>query len=194
MHDPYAAVNQQELFPYQESMENYQASVPQQLMHNLPYRPAMQSTSDDPWTPVEHRVVAYTPDSVAFVPSPGPVAEYYNPSLAAGSPGMPQSPADIEELSPPSPERRSHSRRTAKGKEKEQGWENVVVAKGGLPTILGVGVEARRKSGRSKLDQETRENARIVRQIGACWNCLMQKVTVSPSSYYEKNKSRYTDK
>jgi hypothetical protein len=74
-------------------------------------------------------------------------------------------------------------------KEKElsnsSGWEHVVVAKGGLPSLsAGNGEdEARRQNDRrpGRLDPQTKERARRIRRVGACWSCWIQKVPVSLS-------------
>ena len=156
MHNPYALLDNSGPIVYQESMINYQTS--------------------GPWTPVEQRVPLYPPGFTAFAPSPGPNGELYaeyGTSLQT-SPGR--------RKSSQSQEKRSRSGRTSssKGKEKDHspGWEHVVVAKGGLLRVSEIPKTETRGCRKGELDHETKERARRIRKLHACWNCWNQKVPV----------------
>ena len=137
---------------------------------------------DAPWTPVDQRMPLYSPGYTAFAPSPGPnvhIDVSYS-SYGYGTVVPPEPPA-------PKPSSQSHGevrtssgrRKASKGKETDQGWEHVVVAKGRLLTVSGE--ETRKPTGcrTGSLDQKTKEKAHRIRKMGACWNCWVQKVPVS---------------
>jgi len=146
----------------------------------------MQNTFDDPWSPVEQRVPAFPAGFVAFAPSPGPNAEFYAKSESASVPPSPESRKSTQ-----SPEEKSFPGRTAKGKEKVNSprWEHIVVSKGGLHRMSEIPeVDSKRKSGvrNGKLDPKTKEKARRIRKISACWTCWIQKVPCSEGEMCER--------
>jgi hypothetical protein len=134
---------------------------------------------DDPWTPVDQRMPLYPSGFVAFAPSPGPNVDF---SYAQYGTSVPPSPETSK--SSQSQEKRTRSGRTSstKRKEREQGWEHVVVAQGGLLKVSEISEEEpRRPTGcrTGGLDPKTKEKARRIRKVGACWSCWVQKVPVS---------------
>jgi hypothetical protein len=182
VYNPYVPLDNPGPVVYQESMTNYQtSSACQPLSYTLPSRPARaQDMFDDPWTPVEQRMTPFSPGFVAFAPSPGPnVENYAGVDYGTSVSVFPQSRKSTHQ----SQGKRSRSGRTssAKGKEKDHspGWEHVVVAKGGLLRVSEIPKKENRGCRTGELDYETKERARRIRSIHACWNCWNQKVTVS---------------
>jgi hypothetical protein len=182
VYNPYVPLDNPGPVVYQESMTNYQtSSACQPLSYALPSRPARaQNMFDDPWTPVEQRMTPFSPGFVAFAPSPGPNVENYagveyGTSVSVSS----QSRKSTHQ----SQGKRSRSGRTssAKGKEKDHspGWEHVVVAKGGLLRVSEIPKKENRGCRTGELDYETKEKARRIRSMHACWSCWNQKVPVS---------------
>ena len=157
VYNPYPILGNSGPVVYQEDMIHYQVS--------------------GPWTPVEQRVPLYPPGFTAFAPSPGPVAEL----CAQYSTSVP-SPA-VSHPSPQSQEKRVRSEKTSytkgKGKDHSPRWEHVVAAKGGLRKMSEIPKKETRGCRTGELDHETKEKARRIRKLHACWNCWIQKVPVS---------------
>jgi hypothetical protein len=127
---------------------------------------------------------AYPAGFVAFAPSPGPIGELYAEYESASAPPSPETSKSSQSM-----DKRSYSRKTAKRKEKDSspGWEHNVVAKGGLCRVSEIPEDdTKRKSGvrNGKLNPQTKEKARRIRKISACWICWIQKVPVSLSQLH----------
>jgi hypothetical protein len=182
--NPYEPVNTVEGVIYQETMVDYQMSPSHQQSFVLPSQSAHchgQDVCDDPWNHVKKRVPAYPAGFTGFAPSPGPMVDFcagYEGASVATSPETSKSSLNLN--------KRSRSERTpsTKGKEIDHsaGWEHTVINRGGLCRVSEIPEEAARKKGGKRtggLDPETKEKARRIRQMRACWNCWVQKVPVS---------------
>ena len=137
----------------------------------------MSHYTSGPWTPVEQRVPLYPHGFTAFAPSPGPAAELYVQY------GTSVPPSAESHLSPQTHEKQARSGRKSstkgKGKNHSPEWEHIVAAKGGLRKVSEIPKKETRGCRTGELDYETKEKARRIRKVHACWNCWNQKVPVS---------------
>jgi hypothetical protein len=164
-------------------MENYTTQPVQQYQYALPTRSAkLQNGFEAPWTPVDPQVSGFSPGYVAFAPSPGPAGEQNIEETCSRASDVTQAPP-AGKLKASS--KKPHSSKfSTKGKKKASsyGWEHIMVAKDGLQRMSeNIDKEGSHRSGcrKGELPPEKREKAKRIRQIGACWDCWIQKTHVS---------------
>jgi hypothetical protein len=194
--DPYQQFPATPNGDYPESMENYTTQPTQAYQYLLPTRSAkLQNGFEAPWTPVDPQVSDFSPGYVAFAPSPGPAGEQNIEEPCSRASDVPQAPPASK--SKTSGKKSHSSKSSAKGKEKASsyGWEHIVIANNGLQRMSeNVDKEGCHRSGvrRGELPPEKREKAKRIRQIGACWDCWIQKTHVSSDSIIFIPKRRLT--
>jgi hypothetical protein len=158
-------------------MESYECqSTFQPLTYALPTQHAnMQNIFEEPWTPIDSRVPIYPVGFAAFVPSPEPSAELVAENSHHKS-------SQNRQASKPRVAKKKSRSLKGKGKANSHEWEHMVVAKGGLQHVYTQDDEESIKKPHrirmGKLDPQTKEKARRMRRIRACWNCWIQKVPV----------------
>jgi hypothetical protein len=181
VYNPYLLLDSSGPVVYHESMTHYQTTAAYQpLSYALPSRPArVQNLFAGPWSPIEQRIPHFPPGFVAFAPSPGPNVEAYA-GVEYGT-GVSASPRTRKSSHHSRDQSRSARISSAKGKEKDSspGWEHVVVAKGGLRKMSEIPKKETRGCRTGELDNKTKEKARRIRKVHACWNCWTLKVPVS---------------
>jgi hypothetical protein len=165
-------------------MKNYSIHIAYQTRNSeaFSYEYSPQAPHEPPWNPYAQRISAFQPGFAAFeYPAPLGNGDFLE-SQDENTPG-PSSPCKLE---------RSHNNSSQvlpneKQSREDQvpldtrGWEIAVVKDGGM-LVYGNSVEGRSKFGRTKgkhLDKPVAEKAARVRKVGACWNCWVQKASVS---------------
>jgi hypothetical protein len=137
--------------------------------------PPPRTSNDDSWNPLEHRVPRFPPAYTAFAPDSPPESI------------VEEKPASPKDSKPRTTRKKPQAKKaTIKGvKAKEISWQHTVVKNGGLHSVFDVPVEEPGKNQRTfgvrkgALDPDTKEKARKIRKLKACWGCWMLKVPVT---------------
>jgi hypothetical protein len=152
---------------------------PSVLHTGLPPR----TSTDDSWNPLEHRVPTFNPAYTAFAPESPPE------SIINEKPELSKDTKPKQAIRKKPQLKKSVAKRA---KTKGISWQHTVVMNGGLQRVPDLDATAEEPDQNQKtfgvrkgaLDPGTKEKARRIRQLKACWACWVLKVPVSSRRIY----------